>query len=84
MESTATIMTKAIDAGAGGESSGLLARARQALLDALVALHDHRDSVIVIGAQAIYLPLALRLLRSLRPQRTATLPLTSVVLHINR
>lgn len=48
-------MTKAIDAGAGGESSGLLARARQALLDALVALHDHRDSVIVIGAQAIYL-----------------------------
>lgn len=33
----------------------LLARARQALLDALEALHDHRESVVVIGAQAIYL-----------------------------
>ena len=33
----------------------LFARARQALLDALEALRDHRESVIVIGAQAIYL-----------------------------
>lgn len=33
----------------------LLVRVRQALLDALDALHDHRASVIVIGAQAIYL-----------------------------
>lgn len=33
----------------------LLARARAALLDALDALAEHRDAVIVIGAQAIYL-----------------------------
>jgi hypothetical protein len=33
----------------------LLIQARSALLDALEALHDHRDNVIVIGAQAIYL-----------------------------
>jgi hypothetical protein len=33
----------------------MLARSRAALLDALEALDDHRDSVIVIGAQAIYL-----------------------------
>ncbi len=33
----------------------LLVAARGALLDALAALHAHRDAVIVIGAQAIYL-----------------------------
>ncbi|MGH3905766.1 MAG: GSU2403 family nucleotidyltransferase fold protein [Pseudonocardiaceae bacterium] len=33
----------------------LLVAARSALLDALEALHAHRDAVIVIGAQAIYL-----------------------------
>ncbi|HEY7192943.1 MAG TPA: hypothetical protein VH439_04305 [Gemmatimonadales bacterium] len=33
----------------------LRARARHALLDALDALHDHRESVVVVGAQAIYL-----------------------------
>ena len=33
----------------------LLVRARSALLDALEALAEHRESVIVIGAQAIYL-----------------------------
>lgn len=33
----------------------LLVQARSALLDALTALSDHRDSVVVIGAQAIYL-----------------------------
>ncbi len=33
----------------------LLVQARSALLDALTALWDHRDSVVVIGAQAIYL-----------------------------
>lgn len=33
----------------------LLVRARAALLDALDALADHRDAVVVIGAQAIYL-----------------------------
>lgn len=33
----------------------LLVQARSALLDALDALQEHRDSVIIIGAQAIYL-----------------------------
>ncbi len=33
----------------------LLVRARSALLDALSALSEHRKSVIVIGAQAVYL-----------------------------
>ena len=36
-------------------SDDLLVRSRAALLDALEALEDHRDSVIVVGAQAIYL-----------------------------
>jgi hypothetical protein len=35
--------------------SDLIVEARSALLDALEALDAHRDSVIVIGAQAIYL-----------------------------
>jgi hypothetical protein len=35
--------------------NNLLVEARSALLDALEALQAHRDSVIVIGAQAIYL-----------------------------
>ncbi|MXW75449.1 MAG: hypothetical protein F4Z58_05345 [Acidimicrobiaceae bacterium] len=38
-----------------GEPDDLLARSRSALLDAFDALHEHRDSVVVIGAQAIYL-----------------------------
>src|SRR4051812_15904413 len=38
-----------------GGSDDLLARARSALLDALIAIEAHRDSVVVIGAQAIYL-----------------------------
>jgi hypothetical protein len=33
----------------------LLVRSRAALLDALDALAAHRDAVIVIGAQAVYL-----------------------------
>jgi hypothetical protein len=33
----------------------LLVAARSALLDALEALHAHRDAVIVIGAQVIKL-----------------------------
>ena len=33
----------------------ILVQARSALLDALNALQDHRESVVVIGAQAIYL-----------------------------
>jgi hypothetical protein len=37
----------------GGDE--ILKQARSALLDALDALREHRDSVIVIGAQAIYL-----------------------------
>ncbi|HUP21692.1 MAG TPA: GSU2403 family nucleotidyltransferase fold protein [Thermoanaerobaculia bacterium] len=35
--------------------SDLLARTRRALLDALEALGAHRDAVVVIGAQAVYL-----------------------------
>lgn len=38
-----------------GDSDNLLVQARSALLDALDALSEHRDAVIVIGAQAIYL-----------------------------
>lgn len=39
----------------GVPSDDLLVRSRAALLDALEAFRDHRDSVIVIGAQAVYL-----------------------------
>lgn len=38
-----------------GADSDLAVQTRTALLDALTALADHRESVIVIGAQAIYL-----------------------------
>lgn len=38
-----------------GDGDDLLVAARSALLDALDALGAHRDSVVVIGAQAIYL-----------------------------
>lgn len=38
-----------------GGSDDLLVRARSVLLDALSALEEHRESVVVIGAQAIYL-----------------------------
>ena len=38
-----------------GDADDLLVAARSALLDALGALGAHRDSVVVIGAQAIYL-----------------------------
>ena len=40
--------------GANG-SDDLLVRTRAALLDAVEALGEHRDAVVVIGAQAIYL-----------------------------
>lgn len=39
----------------GASSSDVLVRSRSALLDALAALDAHRDAVIVIGAQAVYL-----------------------------
>lgn len=39
----------------GAGDNDLLVRSRSGLLDALEALRDHRDSVIVIGAQAIYI-----------------------------
>jgi hypothetical protein len=39
----------------GDDASDLLVRSRSALLDALDALEAHRASVVVIGAQAIYL-----------------------------
>ena len=38
-----------------GEPDDLLVRARSAMLDALDALGAHRESVVVIGAQAIYI-----------------------------
>lgn len=38
----------------GGSSENLLVRAREALLDALEALGQQRDALIVIGAQAVY------------------------------
>jgi hypothetical protein len=39
----------------GDDSTDLLVRARTALLDALMALAEQREAVIVIGAQAVYL-----------------------------
>lgn len=39
----------------GEAEADLLVRSRSALLDALQALEAHRDSVIVVGAQAVYL-----------------------------
>lgn len=39
----------------GATEPDLLVQSRAALLDALEALEEHRDSVIVVGAQAIYL-----------------------------
>ncbi|MFI9555950.1 hypothetical protein [Nonomuraea endophytica] len=39
----------------GVSSSDILVRSRSALLDALAALDAHRDAVVVIGAQAVYL-----------------------------
>jgi hypothetical protein len=38
-----------------GGGSDLLVQSRSALLDALTALDEHRDAIVVIGAQAIYL-----------------------------
>ncbi len=38
-----------------GGSDEILVLARAALLDAVIALHEHRESVVVIGAQADYL-----------------------------
>lgn len=39
----------------GGDSPGLLVRARAGLLDALQALEGQCDALVVIGAQAVYL-----------------------------
>ena len=38
-----------------GEPDPLYVRAREVLLDALEALGPHRGSIILVGAQAIYL-----------------------------
>lgn len=38
-----------------GDGENLLNRARSVLLDALIALGPHRDAIVVIGSQAIYL-----------------------------
>lgn len=39
----------------GGEPADLLVRARSVLLDAAEALTEHRESLVLIGAQAVYL-----------------------------
>lgn len=39
----------------GDDSTDLLVRARSVLLDALEALQEHSNAIIVIGAQAVYL-----------------------------
>lgn len=39
----------------GDDAADLLVRARSVLLDALDALREHNDAIIVIGAQAVYL-----------------------------
>lgn len=39
----------------GDNAEDLMVLTRATRLDALEALHEHRESVIVIGAQAIYL-----------------------------
>lgn len=39
----------------GGGDVDLIVRARSALLDAVEALSEHRDSLVLIGAQAVYL-----------------------------
>ena len=56
-----------------GDSPTLLVQARSALLDALEALSEHRDAVIVIGAQASTCTQATLSLPSRKPQKTATL-----------
>ncbi len=38
-----------------GETEAIYTQARETLLDALEALEEHRRSVLVVGAQAIYL-----------------------------
>jgi len=39
----------------GGSDPDLLVRARSALLDAIDALAEQHDALVVIGAQAVYL-----------------------------
>jgi len=39
----------------GDDSGNLLVRARSALLDAIDALAEQKNSVVLIGAQAVYL-----------------------------
>lgn len=54
----------------------LLVQSRTALLDALEALADHRDAVVIIDAQAVYLRTPQRRSRWLRRPRTVTWPST--------
>jgi hypothetical protein len=60
-----------------GDPEDLLVRARSALLDALLALADHRKSVIVIGAQAVYLHTGAAPIAVAEATRTAISPSTS-------
>lgn len=52
--------------------SDLLVQARSALLDALDALREHRDAIVLIGAQAIYLHTGRADIALARRPRTAT------------
>ena len=54
------------------DPTDLLVQTRAALLDAIDALGAHRDAVIVIGAQAVYLRTGGSTSRSPRPRRTLT------------
>jgi len=69
--------------GPGG-TEDLLAQSRSALLDALQALDAHRDAVIVVGAQAIYLRTAGAPVGLADATRTATLSSTPVVFTMTR
>jgi hypothetical protein len=42
-------------AAAGTDEDELNQAARKVLLDALIALEDHREALTVVGAQAVYL-----------------------------
>ena len=57
-----------------GVADDLLVRARSTLLDALIALREHRDSIVVIGAQAVYLHTGRHRSPLPKPRRTVIWP----------
>jgi hypothetical protein len=54
------------------EVDELYVMARQVLLDALDALGPHRDAIVLVGAQAVYLRVGEAKLAVARSPRTAT------------